>query len=57
MIRELLDSMLYGWIASTALVLFFTVFVVVTIRTLLTNQTTMDRQADIPLSDGKRRNA
>ncbi|QDU76793.1 hypothetical protein Pan97_38500 [Bremerella volcania] len=56
MIRELLNSVEYGWIASTALVLFFSVFLAVTIRTLLTDKKTIDSQADIPLTDGQRRN-
>ncbi|WDI40575.1 hypothetical protein [Bremerella sp. P1] len=57
MIRELLNSVEYGWIASAALVLFFGVFVAVTIRTLLTDKSTIDSQAHIPLTDGKRRNS
>lgn len=56
MIRELLNSVEYGWIASAALVLFFGVFVAVTIRTILTDKKTIDYQADIPLTDGQRRN-
>lgn len=56
MIRELLNSVEYGWIASAALVLFFAVFMAVTIRTVLTDKKTTDSQADIPLTDGQRRN-
>lgn len=56
MIRELLNSVEYGWIASAALVLFFAVFMAVTIRTFFTDKATTDYQADIPLTDGQRRN-
>lgn len=54
MIRDLLNHATYGWIATAALLLFFGTFMAVTVKTLLTSNSTTDSQADIPLSDGKR---
>ncbi|MBI1246270.1 hypothetical protein GC197_00310 [bacterium] len=54
MIRELLAGSLYGWIGTISLLLFFTAFVAITLRTMFASKKKMDDQADIPLSDGER---
>lgn len=54
MIADLLNSSIYGWLATAALLLFFGTFVAVMIQTMLTSKQAIDSQADIPLSDGER---
>lgn len=54
MIREILKTVDYSSLAIIALVLFVLVFVAVGIKTFFTSQDVTDRQAGIPLSDGKR---
>lgn len=54
MIREILKIVDYSGLAITALVLFFLVFVAVSIKTFFTKHDVTDKQAGIPLSDGKR---
>lgn len=54
MIREILRAVDYSSTATIALVLFVMVFVAVGIKTFFTSQRVTNRQADLPLSDGKR---
>ncbi len=54
MIREILKIVDYSSLAIIALVLFFLVFVAVGIKTYFTGHDVTDKQAGIPLSDGKR---
>lgn len=54
MIREILKTVDYSSLAIAALVLFVLVFVAVGIKTFFTSPDVTDRQAGIPLSDGKR---
>lgn len=54
MIREVLQNVSYGWLATAALLLFVLAFTAVSIKTWLTTKSEADQQADIPLSDGTR---
>lgn len=54
MIGDVLQNVSYGWLATLALVLFVIAFVSVGIKTWFTAAEETDRQANIPLSDGKR---
>ena len=54
MIGDLLSGSLYGWIGTVSLLLFFGVFVAITIRTLMTDKKITKSEAEIPLDDGER---
>ncbi|MEW4456023.1 hypothetical protein AB1L30_25380 [Bremerella sp. JC817] len=54
MIGDLLNSSLYAWIGTLSLLMFFCVFVAITIRTLLTDKKITMSEAEIPLDDGER---
>lgn len=51
MIRDALTSIDHGFFATAALLLFVGVFMAVSIRTLLTNRSTTQSHAELPLSD------
>ena len=51
MFKEVLQAMDFTVLAQIALVIFFGVFVAVTIRTWTRSKGEMDRQSQIPLSD------
>lgn len=55
MVSELLEKLDPSVCAEIALVLFFLVFLSVSVRTYFTRRETVERQAEIPLSDGTRR--
>ena len=57
MIREVLNSVQYGTIATIALLLFFLTFVAIGLRTYFTDQRDASDQAELPLSDGIRRDS
>jgi len=52
MFKEIFHHIDLGRIGETGMLLFFVVFVAVTIRALLTSRTEMDRWAKLPLSGG-----
>ncbi len=52
MFKEIFHHIDLGRIGETGMLLFFIVFVAVTIRAILTSRAEMDRWAELPLSNG-----
>ncbi len=54
MIKDVVSFLDYSNCAEISLAIFVTVFVAVTLRTLLTNRNTTEKMAMIPLDEGRR---
>ena len=52
MFKEIFHHIDLGRVGETGMLLFFAVFVAVTIRAILTSRAEMDRWAELPLSGG-----
>lgn len=53
MIKQVLASMSYDVVAEIALIMFFLVFVVVSIHTLLRSSAAIKSEADLPFDEGE----
>lgn len=54
MIQEALKNINYSWFAVIALLLFVASFVSIGMKAFFSNRETVNRQANLPLSDGQR---
>ncbi len=57
MIRDVVSFLDYSLCAEIALALFVIVFISVSIRTVFTNRTEIDRMARLPLEEGRKEHA
>ena len=53
MIQDALDNINYTWFAVIALVLFVSAFLLIGLKAFFTSRDEIDKQANLPLTDGQ----